>query len=222
MESSRYPEAAFLAAVTASTTHEVRNVLSIIKESAGLVEDIVRLSRRRGVLDEEKVSRTVARIDAQVKRGADLLTHLNRLSHTLDHDRARVDLRQEVELALVLSQRLAAKKGQGTAMGPSRGQVLVTLSPLRLQMVLFAAVELCVDAAPEGASIVVEVWPGEDEDGGVVEFRGAREVAEEIEWPSDGDEWSRLANEARGWGARLEVSEGGEALRILFPQEAVG
>lgn len=37
MKASQHPEAAFLAAMTASATHEVRNVLAIIKESAGLV-----------------------------------------------------------------------------------------------------------------------------------------------------------------------------------------
>ena len=43
MKTEKYPEAAFLSAMTASTTHEARNVLAIIKESAGLVEDLVQV-----------------------------------------------------------------------------------------------------------------------------------------------------------------------------------
>lgn len=43
MKSSKYPEAAFLSAMTASATHEVRNVLAIIKESAGLVDDLIQV-----------------------------------------------------------------------------------------------------------------------------------------------------------------------------------
>ena len=82
MTTERYPEAAFLSAMTASTTHEARNVLAIIKESAGLVEDLVQMYGTRGNLDREKVDRALKRIDLQVKRGADLLTTLNRLAHT--------------------------------------------------------------------------------------------------------------------------------------------
>ena len=49
------------------------DVLAIIKESAGLIEDMVHVFGKKGTLDPEKVYRAVDRIDGQVKRGADLL-----------------------------------------------------------------------------------------------------------------------------------------------------
>ena len=82
--------------MTASATHEVRNVLAIIKESAGLVDDLVQVQGSHGRLDPEKIRGALDRINAQVRRGADLLTHLNRLAHTLDEDISRVEMNQEV------------------------------------------------------------------------------------------------------------------------------
>jgi len=84
MRASQHPEAAFLATMTASATHEVRNVLAIIKESAGLIEDLMHVCAKRGTLDQEKVARAVHRIESHVQRGADLLTNLNRLSRLFD------------------------------------------------------------------------------------------------------------------------------------------
>ena len=87
-------------------------MLAIIKESAGLVEDLVQMYGTRGNLDREKVDRALERIDLQVKRGADLLTTLNRLAHTLDQDLSPVELNQEVEQLVRLSQRFARQKDQ--------------------------------------------------------------------------------------------------------------
>ena len=74
MSTPENPEAAFMAKITASTTHEIRNVLAIVKESAGLVEDVIHSLAPRGLPNQDKLLRAVGRIDAQVSRGAELGT----------------------------------------------------------------------------------------------------------------------------------------------------
>ena len=153
MKTERYPEAAFLSAMTASTTHEARNVLAIIKESAGLVEDLVQMYGARGNLDREKVNRALERIDLQVKRGADLLTTLNRLAHTLDQDLSAVELNQEVEQLVRLSQRFARQKNQRVvAEGGVEGVPLV-VNALRLHMTLHGALMCCLEELPQGSTV---------------------------------------------------------------------
>jgi signal transduction histidine kinase len=75
-------EAAFIARMTASTTHELRNVLAVVKESAGLVEDLTLAFQQRRPVNPDKMLQATRRIDAQVARGADLLTSLSRLART--------------------------------------------------------------------------------------------------------------------------------------------
>ncbi|MEJ2186570.1 MAG: hypothetical protein P8Z36_11600, partial [Gemmatimonadota bacterium] len=107
--SMRPPEtsrAAFVARLTAGATHELRNVLAIVKESAGLVQDLLAM----GASADGRADKALGRIETQVGRGAELLTSLNRLAHGLDRDEDAVDLGEAVEHAVVLCQRYARQR----------------------------------------------------------------------------------------------------------------
>ncbi len=111
METSGGREAEFIGTITASATHEMRNVLAIVKESAGLIEDLVHASSRAGGAPHgDRILKATGRIDAQVARGAEIVTRLNRFAHSMDGGRERVDLAEEVREVAFLSQRLARTK----------------------------------------------------------------------------------------------------------------
>ncbi len=215
MKASKHPEAAFLATMTASATHEVRNVLAIIKESAGLVEDMVHVFAKRGSLDKEKVFRAVDRIDSQVRRGADLLTNLNRLSHTLDSDLATVDLKSEVEQVAFLSQRFARKRGHRILASPGDVEAVTLIHPLHLHMALFAAMECCMEELPDGAAIDLSV--GVQDGHPYVDFQGVASDGRVLAGPSDGEAWACARKWTDSLGAELERSRTGFGIRIIFP-----
>jgi len=218
MKASQHPEAAFLATMTASATHEVRNVLAIIKESAGLIEDMVHVFAKKGILDNEKVFRAVDRIDTQVRRGADLLTNLNRLSHALDSDLASVDLNVEVEQVVFLSQRFARKRGHRVVARLMEGEARTVVHPLHLHMALFAAMECCLGELPDGAAIALSVGRGAE--GPTVEFRGTSEDGAVLAGPSEGVGWEGVREWTESLGAGLERLEAGFGILILFRAEA--
>ena len=214
MKPSQHPEAAFLATMTANATHEVRNVLAIIKESAGLIDDMIQLFSKRGTLDRDKVRRTVDRIDTQVKRGADLLTNLNRLTHSLDEGLATVHLNREVEQLVFMSQRFGRKKGLRVVSREEQRDTPITVHPLRLHMALFSAMECSLDELPEGA--VITVWARERGGVPLVEFQGELAGGEEAGTPSDGATWTYLADLVLSLGATVERLDTGYGIRILF------
>jgi C4-dicarboxylate-specific signal transduction histidine kinase len=217
MKASQHPEAAFLATITASATHEVRNVLAIIKESAGLIEDMIHVFAKKGTLDTEKIFRAVDRIDTQVRRGADLLTNLNRLSHTLDSELATVELNEEVEQVVFLSQRFARKRGHRVVADRTDEEARTVAHPLHLHMALFAAMECCLEELPEGAAVTLSVGMR----GGhpAVEFRGVSEDGTVVAGPSEGEAWAGIRKWTESLEAELERSETGFGIRILFPPE---
>ena len=215
MTPSNNPEAEFLSTIMARTTHELRNVLAIVKESAGLIEDIVRVCRDKGALDEEKVQRATGRIDAQVKRGADLLTNLNRLSHALDRDRDTVDLRQDLEQVVFLSQRFARKSGQEIAAEEGEGETLTT-HPLRLQMILFAAIQCCLEQFPEGARITLR--SGSRDGSPVVTFKGEWREGEAAGRLQEAEAWSCMVDLADSLGVELEVGPDGTGGQLVFSE----
>ncbi len=214
MKLSANPEAAFLSEVTAGATHELRNVLAIIKESGGLMGDLVRLHPDAESLDQGRFGRAVDRVEAQVRRGAEILTKLNRLSHSLDVDRATLDLREEADLIVFLTERRARNR-RHTLEGPeSSADAPLTASPIHLQMALYAVLNLCIDELPEGSNISVGV------DG------GSRGPSVLFKWDTGADQAPSTFGEGTSWGeaqalvavvgGRMEPSPERQGIMISF------
>lgn len=156
------PEAAFVARVTASATHEIRNVLAIVKESAGLIDDMIQASRKRGVSPHEKMRQALGRIDAQVTRGAEIISHLNRFAHSLDHAESEIDLAEEARQVAFLCQRFARQKRQAVQVAPDTEPANLAANSLRVQMALHGVVECCLESLPDGSSVTMKTAPGND------------------------------------------------------------
>lgn len=150
--SMRGPEAsraAFVARLTAGATHEMRNVLAIVKESAGLVQDLLAM----GASADDRADAALARIEAQVGRGAELLTSLNRLAHGLDRDEEAVDLGEALAHATVLCRRYARQRDRALDV-QGGATVMVTANALDVYRALVAGMEWCVSVVPEGGKVV--------------------------------------------------------------------
>jgi len=74
----------FIGAVTASLSHDVNNVLAIIGETAGLLDDYAYAQEQGRAPDQEKQKQATGRIGAQTVRGGELVGLLNRFAHSMD------------------------------------------------------------------------------------------------------------------------------------------
>ncbi|NIM52693.1 MAG: hypothetical protein GTO22_26185 [Gemmatimonadales bacterium] len=218
MSTSESAEAAFMAKVTASTTHEIRNVLAIVKESAGLVEDMIRAFERSGSLKQDKVLRALGRIEAQVSRGAALMSSLNRFAHSLDPTENGIDLNEQVEQFVFLYQRFARQKNHVVQASTGDQALTVGIHALWLQMLLFAAMDCCSEQLPEGGTVTIRT----SQQGGqpTLEFVGAVEDEAVPLAPTEGAGRSRLAELLNRFGASLEVGEPAGGLRISLSGDA--
>lgn len=150
-------EVAFLGRITAAFTHEMNNVLAVIKESAGLMEDLLSLGQESAFPHRERFVRCLTGIRAQTKRGVELSGRLNRLAHSPDEETADIDLNDAMEQAIVLSGRFARLKGVSLEFHPCGEPLRVVLSPLRLQMVIFFCLECCWETMVPGGTICLSV-----------------------------------------------------------------
>lgn len=205
-------EAAFIAKITANTTHEIRNVLAIVKESAGLIDDMVHLFAKRGTLDQEKFENAVRRIDAQVSRGAEIVTKLNRFAHSLDHQRAEVDLEQELHQVVFLCQRYLKQKRHQVHVQPCSEPVTLATHSLWLQMMLCSGVECCLERLPERSDLSLSI---QREDGGAaIRFVCNGVGREGLPDPTQASGWSRLCELADSIGAVAETEDPDCSLRF--------
>ena len=150
-------EVAFLGRMTAAFTHEMKNVLAIIKESAGLMEDLLALSEETVFPHRQRFVRCLTKIEAQTKRGVELSNRLNRLAHSPDEEVARVDLNDILEQVIILSERFARLKGVSLQWYPHGEALSVVVSPVRLQMAVFACLECCWECMAAGGNIALSI-----------------------------------------------------------------
>lgn len=208
-------EAAFIGKITAGATHELRNVLAIVKESAGLIADIVNSPELRGQTKSEKLMRAVGRIETQVKRGSDLLTSLNGFAHSLDHAEDEVNLDELAQHIAFLCQRVARKGRHQVRAEPGEGSLTVVVNLLRLQMALYAAVECSLEQLPEGGTLNLQ--PVRQGGRAALEFRG--EAAGEgvpLE-PSEAAAWSQLTTVLAELRASVDRAEAAFGFRLTLP-----
>lgn len=145
--------AAFIARVTAGATHELRNFLAIVKESAGLVGDLVQAAGPGRAANPEKVEWALDRIRLQVRRGTDLTDSLNRVMHGLDHPTEIVELGTALEHATLLAQRFA-RRSQCRIRYEEGAALTVSVNALDLYMALMAVMEWCVGRLPPDGEVV--------------------------------------------------------------------
>ena len=215
MTASEDRGAAFVAQVTGGTTHEIRNILAIVKESAGLIEDLIHAFNKRGSLDQEKLMRSLGRIDAQVARGTELVANLNRFSHVLDPVQDPIDVRREIQQVVSLSLFRARRRRHLLELEPGGQNLTVAVDPFRFEMSIFAAVGCCMDQLPEGSTVSIRT--GRRDGRPIVEFAGQGGDEAALPNPTHASGWSQLIELADGLGASVEVVESAYGFRISLP-----
>ncbi len=200
--------AAFMARLTAGATHDLRNVLAVVKESAGLVEDLM-AAAKGGPPDREKVSWALDRIRRQVARGAELATALNRVMHGLDRAEERVPLHEALHNITLLAQRFARLNNRSIALDEVADELAVTCNALELYLGITTTLQWCVEQVPEGGTVLVRAEPGDD--GPVLRIEG--EPAAESPFSAGP---AALADTLTNLPVTIEAGDGEPALLLRF------
>ncbi|MCB2211351.1 hypothetical protein KQI52_04505 [bacterium] len=129
---------AFFGRISAGVTHELNNVVSIIEQVTGLLEDQLYSANAGGTLDVDKLQSVHDRIMTQIDRGVELIHNLNRFSHTVDEAERDTDLNELMAILSVLGRRFAALKNVSFDVSLSTASIIVRCSPYRLLEAMFA------------------------------------------------------------------------------------
>ena len=166
-------EIAFMGRITAGLSHEINNVLAIIKESCGLMDDILKLCPENVVPHQDRLVKAAAGVKKQVDRGVDIVTGLNRFAHSMDEPWTQVDLNELTTRIAFLMQRFGRKRRMTLSAVPHAEPLVIQTDPFRLQMLLAAGLDFCLARANEGSGIVLQarlvdgrpaIWMGSDPD----------------------------------------------------------
>ncbi len=157
------PEARFMGTVTALTMHEMQNILAIIRESAGLMGDILKVNARVDFKHRPNMERTLEHIATHVDRGKGLLEATSRLAHSPDDDLLDgCDLAVYARTVALLSERLVRLRGAAVDFTPSSSALPVAVGALRVLMAGYRAVQWAVGAGVKDGVVRMNVEAGQE------------------------------------------------------------
>ncbi|MEJ5357097.1 MAG: hypothetical protein WHT06_00360 [Desulfobacterales bacterium] len=131
----------FFGQVSAAVTHDVKNVLAVIQENAGLLEDLCGMAERGRPLDVPRLKRIARELQQQVGRGDRIITSMNRFAHSVDEDPKAVEVSGLLEMMAVLSRRFLAAKGLRLTTVPPAPAASVDAPPFGLIRLLWFCLE---------------------------------------------------------------------------------
>jgi C4-dicarboxylate-specific signal transduction histidine kinase len=212
----RREEIAFMGRITAGMTHEIKNVLAIIRESAGLMEDLLSLRPEKPFTHQEKFLKTIATIQEQVNRGVDLTTRLNRFAHSMDEPAVSVDVNDLLEQTGSLLERFARLKRVQLRILPMEQPQSIRTDPFRLQMVLSECVDALLNRLETGGEVSVRPLEGSDRKTLRILIQGATGGIS-VELPQSGFEHlSAMQGVLDALGASLESSDDPEQKGVIL------
>jgi signal transduction histidine kinase len=158
MKQRNEKELEFFGKITAGVTHEMKNILAIIRESTGLLEDIMSLESETAMPHQNKIQNSFTKIKTQIDRGVELTNQLNWFAHSADKSPIKIDLFKTTRHLITLCQRFARLKNVVLKTGsPEKSDHTVTLvtHPVQLQMALFYCILCCLDVMSNGGEITI-------------------------------------------------------------------
>ena len=145
----------FLGEITALLSHDLKNVLAIINENAGLLEDFSVMATGGNPVDPERLGMVAGKIQRQVRRADEMIKRLNQVGHSVDRPLDTVNLAGQVETVCALAARKAALKTVSFSITKPSEPVTVKTDPFALQQLIWACIDRAISIA--GVSNNVEI-----------------------------------------------------------------
>ena len=140
---------AFFGSITASFTHEINNVMAIISELAGLMEDLLRVADQGHPAQLERFRGISERIGTQVKRGEEMTKRLNRFAHATDEPVKTIDMTKLLVDLIALSERPRARRRARLETRFPEENILLMSNPFLLQQAVFSCMELVLTSSQD-------------------------------------------------------------------------
>jgi len=152
---------AFFGKVNASISHELKNILAIISEAAGLLNDLTKMARKDGNFELDMMQTCSQDIVEEVQRGFATIKQMNTFSHSVDDPLKRMNLIEVLDLMIHVGGFLSfASKVQFDP--PQEAAPIILTCPWRLQNLIYQALVYAFESVGPDGEIQVSLHPQKD------------------------------------------------------------
>lgn len=161
----------------AGFSHDMKNHLGIIRESNGLMDDIIAMGGcGEDELSVERLRKSISAIERRVVIAANMFHHLSGFSHRTDTPYSSFNINDLVTEECVLIERFCRLRQIDVSLELGEGLAAVYNDPALLQHVIYRVYILCLDQLESGDSLILIT--GQNEKNTEITFRlvGASQV----------------------------------------------
>lgn len=213
-KSKHQSELAFFGKITASVSHELNNVLSIINENSGLLEDLMFACEQGKPIDKDRISKIAQNISAQIKRKKNIIKLLNRFAHRVDTTITNFDLNELLNDITRLSRRFASLKRVNLEITLPENQTIITNSPFVIQHIVFLIINLSLENCNANDTILIQTEKNESSETVIL----TTPIIEENEDAKEKLEFiSKLIQTINGDMKKEENENNEQIFRLLIP-----
>ncbi len=145
-----YDSLAFFGQVNASISHELKNIMAIISETAGLLNDITDMASDGKPMDAELLQSSTRSIMEEIHRGFKTIRQMNRFAHCVDTPVESVSLADLLDMVIHIAGYLAYSGKPRLCLLKTEKETVVT-SPLILAEVVYRALTFSYrNSGPDG------------------------------------------------------------------------
>ncbi len=147
----------FFSRVSASISHEVKNVLAIMNENAGLLEDSVLMAQRDVPLSHARLEHIAANLRKLVQRADGIIKKMSRFAHDVDMPEETVDLYEAIYLMVDICARMIESKEIGINVIQPEHRITINTNRFYLQNLLWVCTESIMKTMNPGETIRIEI-----------------------------------------------------------------
>jgi signal transduction histidine kinase len=201
----------FFGETVASVSHEIKNCLAIMNESAGLLQDLVMLNQKGKPLEPVRIDRIAQQISGQIKRADTIVKNLNSFAHSADLPEKNIDLSETISLTMALAKRSAANRGVSIHFILPQTKIITTTHPFLFMHVIRKCLDFSMaTVSPEK---VVEVVLQLKEDNIEIVFKGLEDLENQNRKVFF---MEKLENMLEKLGAHLDINDERSEMCLVF------
>lgn len=144
---------ASLGTLATGVAHEINNPLSIIRQSAGLLSDILQLPELGAIAHRERIDQALKQIDGAVERASQITLQLLGLVHAEDAPADETELQDLACRVCDLFESAASRQEVALVVDVDPGLAPVPIEPRLLRQIFVNLVSNGLHASPAGASV---------------------------------------------------------------------
>lgn len=194
-------------------SHELKNILAIISETIGLLDELVELSESGMQLTSEKLRSMSASIIEEVERANTVIRCMNTFAHSVDEFVREIDLGEIVSLTIQLVQLNPVSKVVKIEFAENGSHKIYT-SPFFLENLLYHVFYVALSAASAQKHIKISLFADGHKSGVEISGMGPDGIKSFSTEP--------IGLLAKTIGAEITSDIPAGPFRVLFPQKLTG